>query len=125
MLELPFISEKESYKECRRGELYGQVDRFQTDTEHTVNVSRLSSEAVRGNTFHMESNQADSVQYNRWNEDNINMNVGASQSAVRRIYNRLCIGNTGIAVKTAGALAALVCIYMIGYVTGYYVHRCG
>ncbi|KAM6981786.1 small integral membrane protein 1 [Tautogolabrus adspersus] len=72
----------------------------------------------------MESNGAGNVQYDRWNEDNINMNVEASQSTVTRIYNRVCTGNTGLAIKVAGALAALVSIYIIGYVTGYYVHRC-
>uniref|UniRef100_A0A3Q3MD69 Small integral membrane protein 1 n=1 Tax=Mastacembelus armatus TaxID=205130 RepID=A0A3Q3MD69_9TELE len=83
----------------------------------------------------MDSNSAGSVQYDRWNEDNINMNIEASHSAtacllclsfsyIYRIYNSVCIGNTGIAVKTAGALAALVSIYIIGYVTGYYIHRC-
>nr|XP_046253210.1 small integral membrane protein 1 [Scatophagus argus] len=72
----------------------------------------------------MDSNNAGSVQYDRWNEDNINMNVEAPQSTLMRIYNRMCTGSTGIAVKTAGALSALVAIYIIGYVTGYYVHRC-
>uniref|UniRef100_A0AAQ6IIK0 Small integral membrane protein 1 n=1 Tax=Anabas testudineus TaxID=64144 RepID=A0AAQ6IIK0_ANATE len=71
------------------------------------------------------NNHAEGVHYDRWNEDNINMNVEATQSTTMRIYNRLCIGKTGIAVKTAGALAAFVSIYIIGYVTGYYVHRCG
>ncbi|XP_053281767.1 small integral membrane protein 1 [Pleuronectes platessa] len=70
------------------------------------------------------SNGAGSVQYDRWNEDNVNMNVEASQSTGMRIYNRVCVGSTGVAVKTAGALAALVSIYIIGYVTGYYIHRC-
>ncbi|AWP09328.1 putative small integral membrane protein 1 [Scophthalmus maximus] len=72
----------------------------------------------------MDSNSGGSVQYDRWNEDNINMNVEASQSTTRRIHDRVCIGSTGIAVKTAGALAALVSIYIIGYVTGYYIHKC-
>nr|XP_057941612.1 small integral membrane protein 1 [Doryrhamphus excisus] len=72
----------------------------------------------------MDANSAGSVQYDRWNEDNINMNVEASQTTTMRLYNRMCTGNTGIAVKTAGALAILVSIYFIGYVTGYYVHRC-
>uniref|UniRef100_A0A3Q2ZQJ9 Small integral membrane protein 1 n=1 Tax=Kryptolebias marmoratus TaxID=37003 RepID=A0A3Q2ZQJ9_KRYMA len=72
----------------------------------------------------MESNTAGSVQYDRWNEDNINMNVEASQSAVRRIYNRVCVGSTGLAMKAAGTIVALVSIFIVGYVTGYYVHRC-
>lgn len=71
----------------------------------------------------MESNSTGSVQYDRWNEDNINMNVEASQSASMSIYNRVCNGSWGVAVKAAGALAALVSVYVIGYVTGYYVHR--
>ncbi|XP_061669151.1 small integral membrane protein 1 [Syngnathoides biaculeatus] len=70
----------------------------------------------------MDTNATGSVQYDRWNEDNINMNVEASQAT--GLYNRFCTGTTGIAVKTVGALAALVSIYIIGYVTGYYVHRC-
>ncbi|KAM7410931.1 hypothetical protein PAMA_021074 [Pampus argenteus] len=72
----------------------------------------------------MDSNGAGSVQYDRWNESNINMNVEASQTTRMRIYNTACTGTTGVIVKTAGALAALVSIYIIGYVTGYYVHRC-
>ncbi|KAM9350926.1 small integral membrane protein 1 [Symphorus nematophorus] len=72
----------------------------------------------------MDSHSAGSVQYDRWNEDNINMNTGRPQSTVMTLYDRVCVGNAGIAVKAAGALAALVSIYIIGYVTGYYIHRC-
>ncbi|XP_041860817.1 small integral membrane protein 1 [Melanotaenia boesemani] len=71
----------------------------------------------------MDSNSTRSVHYDRWNED-VNMNVDASQSAVRRIYNRVCVGSTGLAVKIAGAVAALVSLYILGYMTGYYIHRC-
>uniref|UniRef100_A0A3P9D2I2 Small integral membrane protein 1 n=1 Tax=Maylandia zebra TaxID=106582 RepID=A0A3P9D2I2_9CICH len=67
----------------------------------------------------MDSNGSGSVQYDRWNEDNINMNVEASQ-----ICNSMCVGSTGIVVKAAGAVAALVAVYIIGYVMGYYIHRC-
>ena len=38
----------------------------------------------RGKTSHMDSNSAASVQYDRWNEDNINMNVEASLSTAMR-----------------------------------------
>ncbi|XP_070696385.1 small integral membrane protein 1 [Pempheris klunzingeri] len=72
----------------------------------------------------MDPNSAGSVQYDRWNENNINMNVEASQPTMMRLFNRVCTGSSGIAVKVAGALAALVSIYIIGYVTGYYVHKC-
>ncbi|KAG7226912.1 hypothetical protein INR49_022207 [Caranx melampygus] len=68
----------------------------------------------------MEPSRDGTVRYDRWNEDDINMNVETSQSTVMRA----CGGNTGIAMRTAGALAALVSIYIIGYVTGYYIHRC-
>uniref|UniRef100_A0A3Q2ZN45 Small integral membrane protein 1 n=1 Tax=Kryptolebias marmoratus TaxID=37003 RepID=A0A3Q2ZN45_KRYMA len=72
----------------------------------------------------MDSSGSSNVQYDRWNEDNIHMNVEASQPTARRIYNRVCVGRTGMVVKTAGAIAALVALYFVGYVTGYYVHRC-
>nr|XP_040048930.1 small integral membrane protein 1 [Gasterosteus aculeatus aculeatus] len=72
----------------------------------------------------MESNSVASVQYDRWNEDNINMNVEPTQSPAMRIYNRVCNGRMGVVVKTAGALAALVFVYILGYLTGYYVHTC-
>ncbi|TNN55211.1 Small integral membrane protein 1 [Liparis tanakae] len=63
----------------------------------------------------MESTSTGSVQYDRWNEDNINMNVKASQSSSTSIYNRVCNGSWGVAVKAVGALAALVSVYVIGY----------
>ncbi|MED6233234.1 hypothetical protein ATANTOWER_008873 [Ataeniobius toweri] len=72
----------------------------------------------------MESTGEASVHYDRWSENNINMNVESSQSTTMRIYNRACVGKTGIALRAAGVLCALVVIYIIGYVTGYYVHRC-
>uniref|UniRef100_A0A3P8UWR1 Small integral membrane protein 1 n=1 Tax=Cynoglossus semilaevis TaxID=244447 RepID=A0A3P8UWR1_CYNSE len=72
----------------------------------------------------MEPSNTPNVQYDRWNEDNINMDVDASQSTMTRLYNRMCVGSTGIAMKTVGALVALVFIYILGYTTGYYAHRC-
>jgi len=71
-----------------------------------------------------DANSAGTAHYKRWNEDNINLDVAASQTGLMGLYNRLCTGNLGIAVKVAGALAALVSVYIIGYTTGYYVHRC-
>ncbi|XP_026108753.1 small integral membrane protein 1-like [Carassius auratus] len=69
----------------------------------------------------MESNEA-SVQYNCWNEENMNMQVLHSQSRLIGLYNRLCIERLGIVMKVAVSLAVMV--YIIGYITGYYVHRC-
>lgn len=73
----------------------------------------------------MESNSGARVQYDRWNEDNINMNLEAEQSILTRMYSRVCVGSAGVVVKAAGALAALISLYILGYVTGYYVHKCG
>ncbi|XP_061590861.1 small integral membrane protein 1 [Cololabis saira] len=73
----------------------------------------------------MDPNNPGGVEYNnRWNNENINMNVEASQPLQTRIYNTLCTGTTGLAAKIAGGVAVLVVIYVIGYTTGYYVHRC-
>ncbi|XP_037097192.1 small integral membrane protein 1 [Syngnathus acus] len=72
----------------------------------------------------MEANDPGSVQYNRWNEDNINMNVAASLPPMTRLYNRTCTGKTGIVVKAAGALVAFMFVFIMGYLTGYYVHKC-
>uniref|UniRef100_A0A8C1HSS8 Small integral membrane protein 1-like n=1 Tax=Cyprinus carpio TaxID=7962 RepID=A0A8C1HSS8_CYPCA len=70
----------------------------------------------------MESNEA-SVQYNRWNEDNMNIQVH-SQSRLIGLYNGLCTGRLGIVMKAAVSLTVMVAIYIVGYITGYYVHRC-
>ncbi|XP_016118419.1 small integral membrane protein 1 [Sinocyclocheilus grahami] len=71
----------------------------------------------------MESNET-SVQYNHWNEDNMNMQVPHSQSRLIGLYNRLCTGRLGIVMKAAVSLTVMVVIYIVGYITGYYVHRC-
>uniref|UniRef100_A0A8C2JUT7 Small integral membrane protein 1 n=1 Tax=Cyprinus carpio TaxID=7962 RepID=A0A8C2JUT7_CYPCA len=71
----------------------------------------------------MESNEA-SVQYNRWNEDNMNIQVPHSQSRLIGLYNGLCTGRLGIVMKAAVSLTVMVAIYIVGYITGYYVHRC-
>lgn len=71
----------------------------------------------------MESNEA-SVEYNRWSEENINMKVPNSQSRLMGVYNRLCTGQLGIAMKLAALVVVIVVIFLLGYVTGYYVHRC-
>ncbi|XP_076860087.1 small integral membrane protein 1 [Brachyhypopomus gauderio] len=63
------------------------------------------------------------VQYNRWNED-VNLTVGDSQSSMNEFCNKLCTGQLGIAMRVAGSLAVMAAMYIIGYITGYYVHRC-
>uniref|UniRef100_A0A8C2JT60 Small integral membrane protein 1 n=1 Tax=Cyprinus carpio TaxID=7962 RepID=A0A8C2JT60_CYPCA len=81
----------------------------------------------------MESSEA-SVQYNRWSEDNMNMQVSyywsesnnSCQSCLYPYshYNRLCTGRLGIVMKVAASLTMMVVVYIVGYITGYYVHRC-
>ncbi|XP_030641498.1 small integral membrane protein 1 [Chanos chanos] len=71
----------------------------------------------------MESSDA-SVQYNRWDNDNVNLNVSSSQSSFIQFYNRLCTGELGIAMRVLGSLTVMAAMYIIGYITGYYVHRC-
>uniref|UniRef100_A0A4W4DQP1 Uncharacterized protein n=1 Tax=Electrophorus electricus TaxID=8005 RepID=A0A4W4DQP1_ELEEL len=81
----------------------------------------------------MESANAN-VQYNRWNE-NVNLSVwtvtGIADTVMKswllpccRFCNKLCTGQLGIAVRVAGSLAVMAAMYIIGYITGYYVHRC-
>lgn len=41
-----------------------------------------------------------------------------------RIYNKLCTGQLGVVVRVAGSLAVMASMYILGYVTGYYVHKC-
>ncbi|XP_007236745.2 small integral membrane protein 1 [Astyanax mexicanus] len=71
----------------------------------------------------METGEAN-VQYNRWNDDNINLNVEASRTSLNGMYNKLCTGQLGIAVRVAGSLAVMAAMYILGYITGYYVHKC-
>ncbi|XP_051895450.1 small integral membrane protein 1 [Pristis pectinata] len=75
----------------------------------------------------MNTNATD-VQYSRWN-DNAHEQVTISVSAIeasgcKRVYNKLCTGRLGIAMKGLGGMATFVIIFIIGYMTGYYVHRC-
>ncbi|CAL8368950.1 unnamed protein product [Lota lota] len=72
----------------------------------------------------MDAGSSDRVEYNRWNEENINIDVAASQPGLMGFYNRVCTGSMGLVIKVAGGVAALVSVYLLGYVTGYYVHKC-
>ncbi|CAL8318912.1 unnamed protein product [Merluccius merluccius] len=72
----------------------------------------------------MDAGTSDSAQYNRWNEDNINVNVAASQTGLAGWYNTMCTGTRGLVLKVAGGVAALLTAFFLGYTTGYYVHNC-
>uniref|UniRef100_A0A8D0GTE2 Uncharacterized protein n=1 Tax=Sphenodon punctatus TaxID=8508 RepID=A0A8D0GTE2_SPHPU len=41
-----------------------------------------------------------------------------------RLYSKLCTGKIGIAVKVIGGNLLFWTVFVIGYVTGYYVHKC-
>ncbi|MEE6483736.1 hypothetical protein FKM82_013643 [Ascaphus truei] len=76
----------------------------------------------------MQPQETAGVQYSRWNESNqdeVSMNTSSTTApAWRRVYNMMCTGKIGIAVKVIGGLALFWIIFIIGYVTGYYVHKC-
>ncbi|XP_066501007.1 small integral membrane protein 1 [Hoplias malabaricus] len=70
----------------------------------------------------MESGEVN-IQYNRWN-DKVTHSVAASETSMNGVYNRLCTGQLGGVVKVAGSLAVIASMYIVGYLTGYYVHKC-
>ncbi|XP_075046091.1 small integral membrane protein 1 [Mixophyes fleayi] len=76
----------------------------------------------------MQTQETPGVQYSRWNDRNqeeISVNLSNAETpAWRRVYNVLCTGKIGIAMKVVGGLALFWIIFIIGYVTGYYVHKC-
>ncbi|XP_043819076.1 small integral membrane protein 1-like [Dromiciops gliroides] len=71
--------------------------------------------------------QESGVQYSRWsnNQDEVSMNVQASESSgCEWIYTKLCTGKLGIAMKVTGGIIMFWIIFIIGYVTSYYIHKC-
>ncbi|XP_006642131.1 small integral membrane protein 1 [Lepisosteus oculatus] len=74
----------------------------------------------------MEPQDTD-VRYTSWNEstrDDVRMTGSSSASGVLACYDKMFTGNLGIAVKVAAVLVFMIVIYLIGYVSGYYVHKC-
>ncbi|KAG8568711.1 hypothetical protein GDO81_014118 [Engystomops pustulosus] len=76
----------------------------------------------------MQSQETPGVQYSRWNDrnqDEVSVNTSNVEvSTWRRMNNLLCTGKIGIAMKVVAGLALFWIIFIIGYVTGYYVHKC-
>ncbi|KAM8927438.1 small integral membrane protein 1 [Pelodytes ibericus] len=76
----------------------------------------------------MQPQEAPGVQYSRWNnqnQDEVSVNTSSTEVPTwRRLYNMLCTGRIGIVMKLLGGLALFWIIFIIGYVTGYYVHKC-
>lgn len=41
-----------------------------------------------------------------------------------RVSQKLCSGKLGIAMKVLGGVALFWVVFILGYITGYYVHKC-
>uniref|UniRef100_A0A4X2M0I0 Small integral membrane protein 1 (Vel blood group) n=1 Tax=Vombatus ursinus TaxID=29139 RepID=A0A4X2M0I0_VOMUR len=71
--------------------------------------------------------QESSIQYNRWSnsQDEVSVNMSTLEGVdCEQICTKLCTGKLGIAMKVAGGIVLFWVIFMIGYVTGYYIHKC-
>ncbi|XP_054114706.1 small integral membrane protein 1 isoform X1 [Callithrix jacchus] len=74
--------------------------------------------------------QESHVHYSRWEDgsrDGVSLEAVSSTeeaSCCRRISQKLCSGKLGIAMKVLGGVALFWIIFILGYLTGYYVHKC-
>ncbi|KAK2490625.1 hypothetical protein MC885_009171 [Smutsia gigantea] len=74
--------------------------------------------------------QESSVPYSKWDhssQDEVSVvAVSSTEEASRwkRVSQKLCSGTCGIAMKVLGGVALFWVIFILGYVTGYYVHKC-
>ncbi|XP_073457498.1 small integral membrane protein 1 [Aquarana catesbeiana] len=111
-MQLCFLSEPPSKKFCSPS---GEVD-----------VSSKPHSAWLG--VEMESQETPAVHYSRWTEqsqDEVSVSTSNTETpAWKRVYNTLCTGRIGILMKVLAGLALFWIIFIIGYVTGYYVHKC-
>ncbi|XP_010626118.1 small integral membrane protein 1 [Fukomys damarensis] len=69
------------------------------------------------------------VHYSRWedsSQDEVSMATVSSTetSCCKKVSRKLCTGKLGIAMKVLGGVALFWVIFILGYVTGYYVHKC-
>ncbi|XP_066121285.1 small integral membrane protein 1 [Saccopteryx bilineata] len=65
------------------------------------------------------------VQYSRWDEVSMGAVSSADEaSSCQRFSRKLCSGKLGVAVKVLGGVALFWVIFILGYVTGYYIHKC-
>ncbi|XP_045404648.1 small integral membrane protein 1 [Eulemur rufifrons] len=71
-----------------------------------------------------------SVHYSRWDDsspDQVSMAAVSSTgepSCCQRISRKLCGGKLGVAMKVLGGVVLFWVVFILGYVTGYYVHKC-
>ncbi|XP_048206085.1 small integral membrane protein 1-like [Perognathus longimembris pacificus] len=69
------------------------------------------------------------VHYSRWDDslrDEVSVAAVSSTEAscCRRTFQKLCTGKLGVVMKVLGGIALFWAIFIPGYVTGYYVHKC-
>lgn len=74
--------------------------------------------------------QDSSVQYSRWNnssQDEVSVAPVSSTeeaSGYARISRKLCSGKLGISLKVLGGVTLFWAVFILGYLTGYYMHKC-
>ncbi|XP_006196660.1 small integral membrane protein 1 [Vicugna pacos] len=74
--------------------------------------------------------QESSIQYSRWangSRDAVSVAAGPGTeeaSSWQRISWKLCSGKLGISMKVLSGVALFWAVFILGYVTGYYVHKC-
>ncbi|XP_057606783.1 small integral membrane protein 1 [Hippopotamus amphibius kiboko] len=70
--------------------------------------------------------QDSSIQYRRW-EDEVRVASGPGAEEApgwKRVSRKLCSGKLGISLKVLGGVVLFWAVFILGYVTGYYVHKC-
>ncbi|KAM9107186.1 small integral membrane protein 1 isoform 1-T2 [Megaptera novaeangliae] len=74
--------------------------------------------------------QESSIQYSRWedssrDEVSVASGPGAEEaSGCKRVSWKLCSGKLGISLKVLGGVALFWVVFTLGYITGYFVHKC-
>uniref|UniRef100_A0A8C3X9W6 Small integral membrane protein 1 (Vel blood group) n=1 Tax=Catagonus wagneri TaxID=51154 RepID=A0A8C3X9W6_9CETA len=76
--------------------------------------------------------QESSVQYSRWEDggrDELSVANGPGPGAEEasgwaRVSQKLCSGKLGVFLKVLGGVALFWAVFILGYITGYYVHKC-
>ncbi|XP_036715311.1 small integral membrane protein 1 [Balaenoptera musculus] len=74
--------------------------------------------------------QESSIQYSRWedssrDEVSVASGPGAEEaSGCKRVSRKLCSGKLGISLKVLGGVALFWVVFILGYITGYFVHKC-
>ncbi|KAM9242365.1 small integral membrane protein 1 isoform 1-T4 [Trichechus inunguis] len=74
--------------------------------------------------------QESGVQYSRWKESGqdevsvVAVSNSEETSCCERVCWKLCTGKLGIIMKVVGGVAFFWAVFILGYVTGYFVHKC-